>query len=202
MGKSVVERYRCRISIVVGLLFILPITFAATPFETTPLFEAFIIPGFLLVATGVIGRLWCTTYIGGLKNKELVTDGPYSLWRNPLYVFSFIGLVGMLLATRMLILVAAGIPAFLLYYRLVIKSEEQRLREIFGASFDEYCTRVGVIVPSPANYWSRSSFEINPKYYLRAMADGAVLFLILGAIETIHRLKVAGILPQLFKLPF
>lgn len=202
MKKTFVERFRRRISLLAGVLFLLLITFATTPFEATPLFEAFIIPGFLLVATGVIGRLWCTTYIGGLKNKELVTDGPYSLWRNPLYVFSFIGLVGVVLSTRILLLLVVAIPTFLLYYRFVIVSEEKRLKELFGATFVEYCERVKVLVPSFANYWSRPGFEMNPKFYQRAMADGAMFLLALALVETLHRLKVVGVIPTLIKLPF
>jgi len=200
--KTFVERFRRRISLLAGVLFLLLITFTTTPHEATPLFEAFIIPGFLLVATGVIGRLWCTTYIGGLKNKELVTDGPYSLWRNPLYVFSFIGLIGVVLSTRILLLLVVAIPAFLLYYRFVIGSEEKRLKELFGATFVEYCERVKVVVPSLANYWSRPGFEMNPKFYQRAMADGAMFFLALALVETLHRLKVGGVIPTLTKLPF
>ncbi|OGR29693.1 MAG: hypothetical protein A2091_08080 [Desulfuromonadales bacterium GWD2_61_12] len=202
MKKTFVERFRRRISLLAGVLFLLLITFTTTPHEATPLFEAFIIPGFLLVATGVIGRLWCTTYIGGLKNKELVTDGPYSLWRNPLYVFSFIGLIGVVLSTRILLLLVVAIPAFLLYYRFVIGSEEKRLKELFGATFVEYCERVKVVVPSLANYWSRPGFEMNPKFYQRAMADGAMFFLALALVETLHRLKVGGVIPTLTKLPF
>jgi protein-S-isoprenylcysteine O-methyltransferase Ste14 len=36
-------------------------------------------------------RLWCSLYISGYKNSQLITSGPYSLCRNPLYFFSFVG---------------------------------------------------------------------------------------------------------------
>lgn len=202
MKKTFVERFRRRISLLAGLLFLAMITFSGTRFEATPLYEGLVIPALLLVAIGTIGRLWCTTHIGGLKNKELVTDGPYSLWRNPLYVFSLVGYVGILLATRLLLLVPVGILLFLIYYHFVIGSEERRLREIFGAAFDEYCTRVKVVVPALTNYWSRESFDMNPKFYRRAMADAAMFWLVLAVIELLHRLKVAQLLPQLVQWPF
>jgi len=50
--------------------------------------------GAALIFVCVSGRTWCTLYIGGRKNHELVTAGPYSVCRNPLYVFSIIGAIG------------------------------------------------------------------------------------------------------------
>lgn len=202
MKKTIVERFRRRFSALASILFLLVVIFAGTPLETTALYEALSIPGFLLVAAGIIGRLWCTTYIGGRKNAELVTDGPYSLWRNPLYVFSFLGLVGIVLSTRMLTLLLVAVPAFLIYYRYVIRSEEQRLEELFGDAFRQYCQRVKVVLPSIGNYWSRSAFEMNPAFYRRAMADAACFALAPAAMELIHRCKAAGLLPRLLLLPF
>ena len=43
---------------------------------------------------------------------------------------------------------------------------------------------------------------MNPKFYQRAMADGAMFFLALALVETLHRLKVGGVIPTLTKLPF
>ncbi len=53
--------------------------------------EAF---GISLIVAAIIGRMWCTLYIGGRKSAEIVQSGPYSVTRNPLYVFSSIGAVG------------------------------------------------------------------------------------------------------------
>jgi protein-S-isoprenylcysteine O-methyltransferase Ste14 len=39
---------------------------------------------------GATLRLWSTLYIGGRKRVVLVSDGPYSLCRNPLYVGTFL----------------------------------------------------------------------------------------------------------------
>lgn len=50
--------------------------------------------GRVLIAICILGRCWCTLYIGGRKGETLVSVGPYSLCRNPLYFFSFVGAAG------------------------------------------------------------------------------------------------------------
>src|SRR4051812_21270939 len=49
---------------------------------------------FLILLVGAMGRVWVSAYISGRKYNELVTDGPYSMMRNPLYFFSFLAYVG------------------------------------------------------------------------------------------------------------
>ncbi len=56
--------------------------------------EGIELAGFFLISFCIVGRTWCALYIGGLKNVDLVGMGPYSITRNPLYVFSVIGAVG------------------------------------------------------------------------------------------------------------
>lgn len=200
--KPLVERLRRPVSLIAGLIFLVVVIFSRTPHEATTAYELLGVASFVLVCVAVIGRLWCTVYIGGRKNQQLVTDGPYSLWRNPLYVFSFIGLIGIVLGTRTLLLSAVAIPAFLIYYRFVIRAEEARLETIFGESFRAYKAKVGVVFPNLGNYWSRADFEVTPLYFRKAMADAAMFVCAMAAVEIVHRLKVVDAIPGLFKLPF
>jgi len=58
-------------------------------FETHEIFgSCLFFAGTLLAGVAVTGRAWSLMYISGKKNASLVTVGPYSLCRNPLYFFS------------------------------------------------------------------------------------------------------------------
>jgi protein-S-isoprenylcysteine O-methyltransferase Ste14 len=50
--------------------------------------EPFEYVGYALVIVCVVGRIWCSAYVGGYKNTKLIDTGPFSIVRNPLYVFS------------------------------------------------------------------------------------------------------------------
>ena len=56
--------------------------------------------GFVLVVFGSFGRIWASLYIEGNKTKNLITAGPFSMVRNPLYFFSLIMLIGFILALK------------------------------------------------------------------------------------------------------
>ena len=59
--------------------------------------------GALLIGACIVGRVFCTLYIGGGKNAQLVRHGPYSVARNPLYVFSLAGATGVGLSSASLV---------------------------------------------------------------------------------------------------
>ncbi len=47
--------------------------------------------GFTLIVLSGVGRIWSSAYIAGLKSKRVISYGPYSIMRNPLYFFSSLG---------------------------------------------------------------------------------------------------------------
>lgn len=86
--------------------------------------------GLLAACIGL--RFWATLYIGGRKEKELVTTGPYSLCRNPLYRGSLCAALSMALFLNSFTLLFAVILVAAAYSRLVILFGETRLEETFG----------------------------------------------------------------------
>ena len=93
-----------------------------------------------------LGKQW--TYRARLiEGHELITQGPYSLVRNPIYL----GMFGMLLATGLAAgrwpVVIGGSIAFLIGTQIRIRSEEKLLREEFGEEFQGYARRVPTLIP-------------------------------------------------------
>ena len=131
------KKYRIQITRIFAIVMGFLILFSGSKWEETYKFGSvmiFMIACFL-VGIASLGRLWCSLYISGYKKSQLVTVGPYSMCRNPLYFFSFIGAVGVGCGTETLIIPLILLIAFGLYYPSVIKSEEKDLQKIHGEAF-------------------------------------------------------------------
>ena len=96
----------------------------------------------ILLATAAFGRLWCLLFVAGRKNEQVVREGPYSVVRNPLYVFSLLGAVGFGLAVENPLLAAVLGLGFIGYYHFVILSEERFLLSAFGDNYSAYLNQV------------------------------------------------------------
>lgn len=92
---SLVQRRRKQILRVSGL-GLLALCLAIGPLwaENSVMQDAVETLGFACIAAGVLGRTWCSLYIGGRKTREVVDLGPYSISRNPLYVFTYVAMFG------------------------------------------------------------------------------------------------------------
>jgi protein-S-isoprenylcysteine O-methyltransferase Ste14 len=101
---------------------------------------------FCLAAVRTLGKQWALV-ARVVDGHELITQGPYGIVRNPIYL----GMFGLLLATGLAVSrwqgLLAGIAMFLVGTELRIRSEEKLLREAFGAKFDEYSRRVPGFFP-------------------------------------------------------
>jgi protein-S-isoprenylcysteine O-methyltransferase Ste14 len=92
-----------------------------------------------------LGQNW-SAIIAAKVDHELVRSGPYRLVRHPIYS----GMLGMFLGTA---IVSGRIHALLAlaiisvaYYRK-IRIEEERLRSIFGAAYDDYRQTSWALIP-------------------------------------------------------
>ncbi len=142
--------------------------------------------GYALLILATIGRIWCAIYIAGRKNKEVCRSGPYSLCRNPLYLFSFLGLLGVALGAQNLPLALAVTPIYWIYYAFVIRGEEGELRALFGEAFEVYRREVPAVLPR----WRRPEAEdISPrdaKILFRAVLDAQVFLWLLLLLEILE----------------
>jgi len=188
-NKSAVERYR---KLVVWFLYtgiFAAVIFGPSGTERDQLFEYSEIVSYLLVAVATVGRLWCGIYVFGRKSKVLCMDGPYSICRNPLYIFTFLGALGVATASNRLALIVGFAFIYCFYYFLVVKFEEKRLSQLFGREYEAYCARVFRFWPNFRNYRSRPHIEINPHILMRAMVKGMWFFGLVFALEIIESLK-------------
>ena len=196
------ERYRLGFSWLVGLFFVFGIIFSESAYGESPLHELLELLGYALIVLAPLGRIWATVYIGGRKDEELCQDGPYSISKNPLYIFSLLGAVGIIFAAQKLTLLAIILP-FFIYYYFVIRGEEARLLDFFGQKYADYSKRVGRILPTFKTYTSQESFTVYPKVLFRSMIHASIFMWIFMLLEILEYLKErTTLIPTLFTLPF
>lgn len=133
--------------------------------------------GLVLILVCITGRTWCTLYIGGLKKRQLVTLGPYSVTRNPLYVFTIVGAAGIGAQTGSVLtaLLAGGFA--LAVFTIVVGREEGFLAAAFGDEFAGYAARVPRFLPDPAQWQEADELVVRPRLVRRTFLDACVFLL-------------------------
>lgn len=170
-------------------------------YSDTSFHEIIELVGFGLIVVAIIGRTWCSLYIGGRKKASIVDLGPYSISRNPLYVFSFIGAAG---AGAQFGSVTAALAAALItwmVFSIVVRKEERFLQEKFGPPYLAYKARVPRFVPNLALWRSVDTLEIRPQLVWRTFVDACVFLAALPLAEGIEMAQVHGLLPVLWTFP-
>lgn len=194
---------RRRIMIAVAMVLvapILPLGQAASP-PGTAFQEMLEISGILMIFLGIVGRLWSTLYIGGRKGMELVTGGPYSVTRNPLYVFSTLAVAGIGAQTGSILATLCFALAAVVALHVVIRREERFLRQTLGADYRAYCARVPRFWPRPSLYERGVIGSVDIGRLRQTLFDGLLFFLAVPAFHVLDRAQSAGILPVLFRVP-
>jgi len=114
--------------------------------------ETLFFVGIALVGFGAAGRAWATAFISGHKSERMITTGPYSMCRNPLYLFSWMIGVGIGFCTETFtapLILGSGLFAL---NHFQIKAEEKHLASAFGHEYQAYLATVPRFFPSFRNY--------------------------------------------------
>ena len=156
--------------------------------------------GIALILVCIAGRTWCTAYIGGRKKRELVTTGPYSVVRNPLYVFTLIGAFGVGLQFGCLVVAAIVTTVAYLVFRPVIMREEAYLAASFPQDFAAYSLRVDRLLPNFSQWRSESELAIPAPLMLRTFVEACFFLTAIPIAEAIEYLQARGALPKLIEL--
>lgn len=156
--------------------------------------------GLVLIVVGIAGRLWSTLYIGGRKSNQIVAIGPYSVTRNPLYVFSSVAAAGVGAQMGSLTAMVLFCVLCILVFHVVILREESFLRANFGKAFEEYVARVPRFFPNPALYRDEPVVTFDPRLLRKATLDSLFFFVAPLVAAGIQALQQANLMPVLFRL--
>ncbi len=193
---------RVFVSRLFGLSIIFLLLFTGHSFEQKEIVDTlFEISGLILISICSFGRLWSLVYISGYKSNTLITEGPYSIVRHPLYFFSFIGALGIGLASENVLVLALIICFYLLYYPFTMLSEESKLANRFGEKYTEYKKRVPMFIPKLSIYKAPQEYTIAINKLARNVAEAMLLIWIFVLLHLIETLQNTGVLPVLLKFP-
>lgn len=197
-----IEKYRILISRIVVVFVLFFIVTTKSHWETNNEMFNFILLfiGIVLVGIASLGRMWCSLYIAGYKDQQLITKGPYSMCRNPLYFFSMVGVLGIGFCTETLIFPALFIILFSCYYPFVIKSEEKRLRSLFGAGFEKYTRNVPAFFPDISIFEEPETYKVNPGVYRIHIFSALWFVWSVGILEVIDGFRKTGLIDALWTL--
>jgi protein-S-isoprenylcysteine O-methyltransferase Ste14 len=179
-----------------GVLFV----FSASSWSS-PVHETIEWIGIGLIFICISGRTWCSLYIGGRKISELVMTGPYSVCRNPLYVFSIIGAVGVgaqlgAISTALL----AGMFAWVVHLLVVIQEERLLLAE-HGEQYRNYLSAVPRFFPRLALWKHVDVLEVRPRAVITTYFDACFFLVAFPLAELIEFLQRTQWIHVFLRLP-
>lgn len=155
----------------------------------------------LCVFSACLGRIWCSAFIGGYKNAALITDGPYSVARHPLYSFSWIGALGLGLATHSILLTLITAVFFAFIFSHAARREDDFLAATHAERFRDYARTTPRFWPHWRNYRVAESITIKPVILRKSFLDAGAFILLYLAIDSLRVLRESGLLPTLCKIP-
>ena len=101
--------------------------------------------GSFLALVGMLVRLYASGFI--IKNKQLATDGPYSLVRHPLYTGNLLLMIGFTFASGQWWALLVSAVFWWFYYPPAIEYEDRKLHRIFDADWTEWSRTVPAVIP-------------------------------------------------------
>lgn len=120
-------------------------------FQTTNILNIlFKIMGALLISAGLYLDLSAklkSKLFKSVEANKLITDGVYSIVRNPVYSGAWLACTGAVLIANNLILLIVPVICWLYMTLFLIKTEEKWLKELYGQEYVSYCQKVNRCIP-------------------------------------------------------
>lgn len=138
--------------------FLFPLFYAALFIPSRDLFQQenwALIAGAIIIGAGILVRsitIGLVYIIRGGANrkihaKTLVTEGIYSVCRNPMYLGNILIILGFGIFANSLLFMGIFFPLFLLFYAAIINAEEDFLINKFGQEFSDYIASSNALLP-------------------------------------------------------
>jgi len=166
----------------VGILCLVVVLWLATPDARS------IVIGFFFIMIGMFFRAWSSGYID--KNKELATEGPYSLTRNPLYFGNLLIGGGIAVASNNWVTVGIVAVYYFSFFTFLIVIERKRMKKRFGPRYEAWAKQANLFFPKIKKI---ENFNFNISYYMKNR-EYRVLFysLFVVAVLVVKYLKKIG----------
>lgn len=202
LDLHIVQRIR-KLAVLAGLIVLLAVAIFTQSVggPDAVLHEGIETLGQAAIVLAIVGRGWCSLYIGGRKKAEIVSRGPYSITRNPLYIFSFIGAFGIGAQAGSLTVGALFVLLTVLIFSQTVRREEQFLKGSFGEAYAAYMARTPRFWPNFSLWRDEKELVVRPQFFLLTLRDGLVLLLAVPLFELIDKGQNEGWLKVLFHLP-
>ena len=101
--------------------------------------------GCVIALAGMLVRLYASGFI--VKNKQLASNGPYSLVRHPLYTGNLLLIIGFTFACGQWWALLASAAFWWFYYPVAIEYEDRKLHAIFGEAWEAWSGTVPAVIP-------------------------------------------------------
>ena len=188
-------------ALLAALLGVVALTTITASYGNHAMHEGVEALGLALIVICIVGRAWCSLYIGGRKKAEIVDRGPYSISRNPLYLFSFMGAFGVGAQTGSLTIGALFVAIAMVVFYFTIRREEVWLSEAFGQTYTDYCARTPRFGPDFSKWRDAESLDVRPRFFLITLRDGLIFLLAIPLFEAVEAMQNSGLLSTLLRLP-
>jgi protein-S-isoprenylcysteine O-methyltransferase Ste14 len=143
------------------------VVFDSRPRDLLNFAHPLVAPALFFILAGLLVRSWAAGMLR--KRQQLATTGPYAWVRNPLYVGSFLMMVGFgtLMQDALALWIGIGPVAWLYWH--AVQCEERNLNRLFPNDWPGYAASVPRFFPRRlllprANDWSLAQWVRNSEY--------------------------------------
>lgn len=187
-AKSFVQRNRLRVRSVLLLVIPALVLFTDRGLSGSAIGLALYTLGAVTLTAAVVGRFWCYVYNSGTRTKTVITEGPYSLCRNPIYLCSIGVAAAIGLLAQSVVLSVLFTASAILFYAHIINGEEAKLTALHGLVYTDYLRATSKYLPCFDRLSPGTLTEVPGRILMRKIPKLIALAFVFPLIEVIDQL--------------